>query len=1180
MPTDFNFAKTEEKILKFWKDRGIFEKSMENRSGAKRFVFFDGPPFATGLPHYGHILASTIKDLVPRFFTMRGFHVERRWGWDCHGLPIENIIERKLDISGRKEIESYGIGKFNRAAKEQVLQYADEWEKTVDRIGRFIDFRNSYKTMDATYMESVWWAFAEVYKKNLVYEDLRISLYCPRCETPLSNFEIAMDNSYRDVEDDTVFVKFKLKSGQKIGDFVTDDSTFILAWTTTPWTLSGNVALAVGDGIAYGSSKKDGISYIAAVDAFEKLELAEPSFRFLGKDLSGLSYEPLLPVTYFNAENTPNFANAFKVVAADFVSTQEGTGIVHIAPAFGEDDFNLAKKLKLPSFLTVNDSGMFHEWVDNYGGHFIFDANHLVIKDLESSGLLFKKEKVTHSYPVCYRCETKLLYKQQPAWFVAVGKIKKKMLAANKKIDWHPAHLKEGRFGKGLETAPDWNVSRSRFFGSPLPIWRCDDCSKEYKVMGSLEDLEKNRFRAKNTFIVLRHGIRQQAMAEDGRMLNNSKLELDKYDLTPEGVAQIEAVAAALKAEGLPGQGGVDAIYASPFIRAQHTAEIVGKALGVEVHIDARLKELDHGFACESRSDMPCISEGTQKNFDTRYGEGESWREVKKRMFSILHDLDRKNEGKKILLVSHGDPIWLLESAIRNMPEKEAIARHDEIYTPVGHFKKLELKNYPYNESGEVDMHRPYVDEIYLKCDKCGGRMTRLTDVFDCWFESGSMPYGQAHFPFENKKKFEDNFPADFVSEYVAQTRGWFYTMHVLSTAIFGKPPFKHVVTTGNILAENGEKLSKSKRNFPDPQLLLDKYGADSLRYFLMTSPVMAADNVFFSEKGVEEVYKNFILILSNVLRFWQLYENKYSQSEEKLRTRLAKPNTNRLDKIDEWILSRLESTKANMTSMFEKYEIMDGCRAIQPLIDDLSLWYVRRNRERIRGGGRSGEKAFLVLGYALLEISKLVAPFTPFIADHIYKQVGNHKESVHLEDWPKTKKKLINPELEGQMARVRELVTQGLALRKSLSMKVRQPLAAVHIKESKRFEPGLEKLILEELNVKAVVYDPTQAEPVKLDTVLTRELIAEGYARETMRQIQDMRKEAKYRLDEKIYAAWSSDGGEVVDALNNFGKDIARDTLLEEFSRGRQSGTTFDVEKEFDLGSNARIWLGVRAKK
>jgi isoleucyl-tRNA synthetase len=664
-------------------------------------------------------------------------------------------------------------------------------------------------------------------------------------------------------------------------------------------------------------------------------------------------------------------------------------------------------------------------------------------------------------------------------------------------------------------------------------------------------------------------------MAEDGRMLNNSKLELDKYDLTPEGVKQIEEVAEKIKAEG-----GVDAIYASPFLRARTTAGIIAKALGLKVNVDHRLKELDHGFACESRSDMPCLPENMQKNFDTKYGEGESWREVKRRMFSIMQELDKSNDGKKILLVSHGDPIWLLESAVFNMPEKEAIARRDEIYTEVGHFKKVELKNYPYNENGEVDLHRPYIDEVSLKCEKCGGKMTRLTDVFDCWFESGSMPYGQAHFPFENKKKFEDNFPADFVSEYIAQTRGWFYTMHVLSSAIFGKPPFKHVVTTGNILAENGEKLSKSKKNFPDPQLLLDKYGADSLRYFLMTSPVMAADNVFFSEKGVEEVYKNVILILSNVLRFWELYENKYSQSGETLRTRLAKPGTSRLEKIDEWILSRLEGTKASMTSLFEKYEIMEGCRAIQPLIDDLSLWYVRRNRERIREGGKSGERAFLTLGYALLEISKLIAPVMPFLADHIYKRISNRKESVHLEDWPKAKKKLIDQELQTQMIQVRELVTQGLALRKSLNIKVRQPLASVYIKGSKKMDSGLEKLILEELNVKSIVYDPTQEENIKLETALTRELIAEGYAREIMRQIQDMRKEAKYRLDEKVFAAWSSDSGEVIEALKDFEKEISKDTLLEEFGRGRQDGIAFDVEKEFNLSPNAKIWLGVRSKK
>ena len=618
--------------------------------------------------------------------------------------------------------------------------------------------------------------------------------------------------------------------------------------------------------------------------------------------------------------------------------------------------------------------------------------------------------------------------------------------------------------------------------------------------------------------------------------------------------------------------------------------------LGLDVKIDDRLKEIDEGLACEGKPRTACLPADGKPAFDYKFGGGESWRDVRTRVFSIIKEIDEKHEGKKILLVSHGDPLWLLYSLTKNLSEEEAIARRTALYIERGELRETDLKNYPYNETGEVNLHRPYIDGIYLKCEKCSGlsaqagKMTRLNDVFDCWFESGSMPYGQSHFPFENKKQFEDNFPADFVSEYTAQTRGWFYTMHVISTAIFGKPPFRHVVTTGNILAENGEKMSKSKNNYPDPQLLLDKYGADSLRHYLMTSPVMTADNVNFSEKGVEEVYKNFVLILINVLRFWELYEKKYlPKGTETLRNKSGKLDIKKIEKIDEWILSRLETTKRSATENFEKYEIMDACRAIQPFIDDLSLWYVRRNRERIKHGGKSGEAAFLTLSYVLVELSKLIAPTTPFLAEHIYKKVNNRKESVHLEDWPKPKKKLIDPALESQMKELRDLVTLGLAQRKASNIKVRQPLAAVTLKRPEKFEPELENLILAELNVKSVSYDPAlghsptgeaQEEVLTLDKKITTELLKESYAREAMRQIQDMRKEAKYKLDERIYAAWASDDKDIANAMDVFGKEIAENTFLVEFSHGHQPNEVFDVEKEFELAPQVKIWLGVRSKK
>ncbi|MEK9209540.1 MAG: isoleucine--tRNA ligase, partial [Patescibacteria group bacterium] len=705
------YAKKEEEILEFWKKNKIFEKTLAKTKNKKPYVFYDGPPFATGLPHYGHILASAIKDLIPRYFTMKGRYVPRRWGWDCHGLPVEHLIEKKLAVNSRKEILEIGLARFNQKAKESVLEYANEWEKFVNRIGRFVDFKNSYKTMDADYMESVWRVFSELYKKGLVYKDSRISLFCPRCSTPLSNFEIAMADAYKDREDPSVYLKFKILPSPRLRQAGKNQKEYFLVWTTTPWTLPANVALALNPEAYYLTIEKNNEWLIISEEQIGLLgENPKIILRQKGEKLLGLKYDPLYKTIEQNIEK------AYRTVGADFVDAKEGTGIVHIAPAFGEDDFNLAKKENLAAVLTLDEAGKFKtdfKELKFVEGKTFTEANDLIIKELESRNLIFKKEKIIHSYPFCWRCETPLIYMLQPAWFLNIKKIKKKLLELNEKIDWHPKHLKKGRFGKGIETAPDWNVSRSRFWGAPLPVWTCEEC-KNYIVAGSLEDLDK--------------------------------------------------------------------------------------------------------------------------------------------------------------------------------------------YSP----DKSKKHNWPYNKEGEVDLHRPFIDEIKLKC-QCGGQAERIPDVFDCWFESGSMPYAQANWPFARAKIKSFPFPADFVAEGLDQTRGWFYTLHVLAGALFEKPAFKHVITSGIILSEKGEKLSKSKKNFPDPGLVFDKYGVDSLRYYLMTSPVMQSENINFSEKDVKEVHQKLILTLLNVLNYHKLY--KKPKAGKKIL-----PALNQMDVLDKWILSRLNNLIQNTT--------------------------------------------------------------------------------------------------------------------------------------------------------------------------------------------------------------------------------------------------------------------------
>ncbi|MBI2640296.1 MAG: class I tRNA ligase family protein [Candidatus Sungbacteria bacterium] len=1143
MPADKTKAslpELEEKILEFWEDNKIFEKSIQQRKNARRFVFYDGPPFATGLPHYGHILASTIKDVVPRYWTMRGFRVDRRWGWDCHGLPIETLVEQELNISGKKSIQKHGIKKFNETARSKVLSFAGEWYKTIRRIGRFVDFKNYYSTMDPAYMESVWWAFATLYRKGLVYKDSRTALFCPRCETQLSNFEIAMDNSYRELEDDSVYVKLPLKNSQ---------NEYLLIWTTTPWTLPGNVAVAVNPKIEY-TKFRVGKEYIwsATPPPHEAGVQVSVSEKISGKSLMGKRYEPL-----FFLSKDPQ---AYRVVGAEFVDTQEGTGLVHIAPAFGEEDFLIGKQEKLPILATLDDTGTFtgeYAPLKFLAGRKTAEANKLVISWLKENDRLWKVQKISHRYPICWRCQTPLIYKVEPAWFVKISAIKKKMLALNEKIDWHPEHLKHGRFGNGLETAPDWNISRSRFWGTPVPIWGCEKCDKIH-VLGSRDEIHQRSAGAKNYYLIMRHGEAASnvknivSCAPDGR-----------FDLTIRGRTGVERAAKKFR------KSGIDLIFASDILRTRKTAAIAAKVLGVEkVIFDARLREINTGiFEGQHPREYHKYFSSRLEKFIKRPPEGETLSEVRSRVLRFLEDIEKKYSGKTILIVSHEYPLWMLWSGAAGLTNKESVALKEskpkEDFIRFAEIREMPYKILPRNDSGELDFHLPYIDEIKLFCG-CGGELKRIPDVFDCWFESGSMPYAEKHYPFENKELFEKNFPADFIAEYIAQTRGWFYNLHVLSTALFGKPSFLHAVTTGTIMAESGEKMSKSRKNFPDPRLLFGKYGIDALRFYLMASPIMLADNINFSEKDVAEVYKKYSLISYNVLSFFKLYRDRLKRLKNK---RKLSGHV-----LDRWIISRLHSTIKEITSGFDRYEIVEATRPLLGFVQDLSLWYVRRSRERVKAETSDALNALTTLQGVLLECAKIMAPVTPFLAEILYQDLLYKKKiSVHLEGWPKFDAKKINKDLEKKMDEVRGLVSEALRLRAEAGIRVRQPLARLQI-ANRKLRRELIELIKDEINVKEVIF----GSELKLDTVITPELKEEGMAREVMRNIQEMRKDLGLQPGHKVRVQFSGDQ-EIGTMLERWKKIIMRETGAHAFSIGGKK--IFKIERELVLDGRT-LWAGI----
>ena len=1023
--TDMNFVEREKQVEKFWEDNQIFEKSMKVREGNPSYVFYDGPPTANGKPHIGHVETRVIKDMIPRYRTMKGYQVPRKAGWDTHGLPVELEVEKKLGLDGKDQIEKYGVEPFIEQCKESVWKYEGMWEDFSHTVGFWADMKNPYVTYHNDYIESEWWALKEIWKKGLLYEGHKIVPYCPRCGTPLSSHEVAQ--GYKDVKERSAVVRFKVKG----------EDAYILAWTTTPWTLPSNVALCVNPDEDYVKVTSKGYTYYMAAALVDTVlgEGAEILEHYQGKDLEFKEYEPLFPY----AEKRIGNKKAYYVVCDTYVTLTDGTGVVHIAPAFGEDDSKVGHRYDLPFVQLVNEKGEMTEETP-WAGTFCKKADMAVLQALEDKDLLFDAPLFEHSYPHCWRCDTPLIYYARETWFIRMTAVKEDLIRNNNTINWIPESIGKGRFGDWLENVQDWGLSRNRYWGTPLPVWQCE-CGHQ-DCIGSIEELK------------------------------------EKADNCPD----------------------------------------------------------------------------------------------------------------------------------------------------------------------DIELHRPYIDAVTIKCPKCGKEMHRVPEVIDCWFDSGSMPFAQHHYPFENKETFEKQFPAQFISEAVDQTRGWFYSLLAISTLLFNKAPYENVIVLGLVQDENGQKMSKSKGNAVDPFDALQTYGADAIRWYFYTSSAPWLPSRF-AGKTVVEGQRKFMGTLWNTYAFFVLYANidnfdatKYSLEYDKLAV------------MDKWLLSRLESTIKAVDDNLANYRIPEAAKALQSFVDDMSNWYVRRSRERFWAKGMEQDKinAYMTLYTALVTVAKAAAPMIPFMTEDIYQNLvksidASAPESIHLCDFPEVHENWIDPKMEEDMADLLEIVVMGRAARNTANIKNRQPIGTMYVKSEFQLSEFYKEIIEDELNVKEVVFkddiadfisysfkpqmrtvgpkygkllnkikttlseldgnkamaelkstgelkldidgqeivlleedlliDMAQMEgyvsesdhtiTVVLDTNLTPELIEEGFVRELVSKIQTMRKEAGFEVMDKI-RVYAKDNDKIVSIMKNHGDEIKSEVLAEEIV----TGETKDYEKEWNINS------------
>ena len=939
-------------LVKYWKQHKTFEKSVEQRPADNAYVFYDGPPFITGVPHHGTLLSSIVKDAVPRYWTMKGKRVERTWGWDCHGLPAEVFTEQKLGIHDKRDIGTkVSLEEYINTCRANMVQTGSEWEDTIDRIGRWVDFEGAYRTMDKDYMESVWWAFKRLYDAGKIYEGEKVLLYCVRDATPISKAEVAMDNSYQDVTDPSVYVKFKLK----------DSGAYLLAWTTTPWTLPANTAAGVGKNETYTEVKlESGERLILLAGLLDKVltdekhqpvkyEVLTPKIK--GSELVGREYEPLF-------ENRGEKAH----LVWDYpgLDVTEGTGIVHLAPAYGEEDYDLAKQQGFPLVNNVDDNGFYTE--GEWQGQYVWDANKPIAKTLHERGDIWKIDYIRHSYPHCHRCGTKLMYRAHPSWFLNIADQREAMLEHDGPIRWFPHHIKQGRFAKTVQSAPDWNISRDRFWATAMPVWKgVDQTGKEHvKVIGSYAELKEL-----------------------------SGAELDDY-------------------------------------------------------------------------------------------------------------------------------------------------------------------------------HRPWIDDVTFTVD--GVEYRRIDKVLDCWFESGSMPFAQFHYPFENVEKFEENFPGDFIAEYVSQVRAWFYYLHAVSVGLFDTHAFNNVIVTGTLLGEDGRKLSKSLNNFTDPNIVMDRYGADSLRLLMLSSTVLNAEDFVIKDKDVADVGRKLAMIW-NMYDFFTLYADVDNwDSGLKAGELPADPTPELSNPLDHWIVSRVHQLSEEVDRHMQAYDLPNALKPLLPFVDDASNWYVRRSRKRFWKSDNDADKqaAYRTLHYVLVQLSLIMAPFTPFLAEELFRSLTGG-ESVHLLDWPEAGH--INDLIVKDMAQLRELITEGLAERAQAGIKIRQPLSSFRMTSlplfTRPYSQEMIEILREELNVKkvdVVEIDNKQHssdEAIGLNLTLTPELKAEGLMREVIRHVQQARKQAGLEVDDRIDLRLESDDQETRDVLKQktFTDIILQETLASSLNTEEAKG-------------------------
>ena len=947
----FDFPKLEKEILDFWKKNKVFEKSLEARKNKRPFIFYEGPPGLNGSPGLHHTLSRVFKDIVCRYKTMQGFLVERKAGWDVHGLPVELQAEKELGIKTKKEIEKYGVEEFNEKCKEIIKRYKKEWEDLTERIGFWLDLKNPYITSDPDYIETLFWIIKNLWKKGFLYQDFKIVAWCPRCQTALSSHEVAQ--GYKKVEDPSLFVKVKLKKFKK-------RNTYLLIWTTTPWTLPANIAVAVNPRFDYVLIKKDKEHLILAKKRLKEV-LKDQDYKvleeFKGKMLEGLSYFPL-----FSLPKDISLSY-HKVVLADFVSLDEGTGLVHLAPAFGEEDYQvfvskikkeISKSASPP--ITVNEEGKMKKGIIGEG-KFVKEADKLIIKDLKKRNLVFKIETYLHDYPFCWRCKTPLLYYLHRSWFLNVKKVKRKLLQNNKKINWIPSYLKEGRFGNFLKEVRDWNFSRERYWGTPLPVWKCGKCGNIF-VLGSKEELRKRKY-SSNRYFLMRHGFSEK---NKKRIID---LDLEgKRPLTKEGKKEARE-----SLENLSRKVKIDVIYSSDILRAKETAEIAKKIFPkAKLYFEKDLRDTNFG-EYEGKPEKEFYEKigSLEEVFKTPPKGGESWGECLKRVLKVVQKIDKRHKGKNILIISHGDPLWLLEGAFAGKERKELIALRKESYIKTGEIREVIFRIFPYNREGEIDFHRPWIDEVEFLCEKCGGRMKREKVVCDVWFDSGAMPFAQCHFPFEIKKEtfLKQKFPADYICEGIDQTRGWFYTLLCVSTLLSFGPSYKNVISLGHVLDKKGEKMSKSKGNVVDPWMIVDKYGADSLRWYFFTIN-QPWDSKNFDEVQVRKAFNKFILTFFNSFLFWKQYSPSLNLSQKEIEKIIQKK---RKKILDDWILSKLEDLKQKVNRLLDKFDIVSAAREIEKFtLDHLSNWYIRRSRERFQKPKTKNElkEASICLGFCL----------------------------------------------------------------------------------------------------------------------------------------------------------------------------------------------------------------------